>query len=212
MKKRVWIGLLACFVLPLTVSAQSPFDGTRKFDMNKAQFSEKPGVYLLQDGMYECKTCAPAYKINADGQDHKVTGHPYYDTRSIKIVDDHTIESTRKKDAKINGTSKWTVSSDGNTLTVVFSDSSATTGAPLTGTWKATRVAKGPDGSHTISGSWRTSKMENLSENGLLLTFKVAGNTLNMSTPTGQSYAAKWRSALQGRPRHHQRLCQAHQR
>jgi hypothetical protein len=30
-----------------------------------------------------------------------------------------------------------------------------------------------------------------VSENGLLITYKVDGDTLNMTTPTGQSYSAK---------------------
>jgi hypothetical protein len=33
--------------------------------------------------------------------------------------------------------------------------------------------------------------MENLSNNGLTLTFKVEGDSLSMSNPTGQSYSAK---------------------
>jgi hypothetical protein len=159
--------------------------------MSKSEFPKKPDVYLLQNGMYDCKTCAPPYEIKADGQDQKVAGHPYFDTQSVKVVDEHTVELTQKKDGKQNATSKWTVSPDGNTLTVVFSDSSATNGAPITGTFEDTRVAKGPAGSHAISGSWRAAKVENLSDNGLLLTFKVDGDTLNMSTPTGQSYATK---------------------
>jgi len=53
------------------------------------------------------------------------------------------------------------------------------------------RVAKGPAGSHAISGSWRMSKMDTLSENGLSVTFKVSGDTLTMSNQTGQSYTAK---------------------
>jgi hypothetical protein len=159
--------------------------------MNKSQFPKKPDVYLLQGGMYQCKTCAPPYEIKADGQDQKISGHPYYDMLSVKIVDDHTEEMKQKKDGKAKPTSKCTISHDGNTLTVVFSDSSATNGDAVTGTAESTRVAKGPDGSHALSGSWRTSKVENLSENGLLLTLKVDGDTLNMSSPTGQSYAAK---------------------
>ena len=33
--------------------------------------------------------------------------------------------------------------------------------------------------------------MEDFSDNGLFITFKVEGDTLNMSTRTGQSYSAK---------------------
>jgi hypothetical protein len=41
------------------------------------------------------------------------------------------------------------------------------------------------------SGSWRTTKFESLSDNGATFTYKIEGDALNMSTPTGQSYFAK---------------------
>jgi len=52
-------------------------------------------------------------------------------------------------------------------------------------------VAKGPAGSHAVSGSWVTSKMETLSDNGLTVTFKVEGDSLSMTNLTGQSYVVK---------------------
>jgi hypothetical protein len=52
-------------------------------------------------------------------------------------------------------------------------------------------VAKGPAGAHAISGSWRTTKLEGFSDNGLAFTYKVEGDSLTMTTPTGQSYTAK---------------------
>jgi hypothetical protein len=191
MKKLLWTGLLVASLTPVLAMAQSVFDGTWKVDMSKAQLPKKPDVYLLQADMFHCKTCVPPVDIKADGQDQKVSGHPYYDSMSIKVVDDHSIEETDKKDGKTVATSKWTVSPDGNTLIVEFSDSSDTNAAPVTGEGESTRVAKGPANSHAISGSWRASKVENLSDNALLVTFKVDGDTLSMNSPTGQSYTAK---------------------
>src|SRR5271165_4014615 len=191
MKKLLWICLLASILMPVSALAQSAFDGTWKVDMSKAQLPKKPDVYLLQAEMFHCKTCVPPIDIKADGQDQKVTGHPYYDSMSIKIVDDLSIEETDKKDGKTVATSKWTVSADGNTLIVEFSDSSDTNAAPVTGKGESIRVAKGPANSHAISGSWRASKVENLSDNALLVTLKLEGDTLSMNSPTGQSYTAK---------------------
>jgi hypothetical protein len=191
MKKPLWFVLLLFSLTPGLVMAQSAFDGTWKVDLKTAQFPTKPDVYLLQDGMYHCKTCVPAIAIKADGQDQKVTGHPYYDTASIKVVDDRTIEETDKKNGKVVATSKTSVSADGNTMMFEFSDSSATSGDPVTGKGEATRVAKGPAGSHAMSGSWRTAKMENVSDNGLAFTYKVEGDSLTMSNPMGQGYTAK---------------------
>ena len=191
MKKILFATLLMLWLAPVLVLAQSAFDGTWKIDMNKAEFPKKPEVYLLQDGMYECKTCAPPVKIKADGQDQKVTGHPYYDTAAVKVISDHEIEETDKKNGKTVATSKTTVSPDGNTLTFEFSDSSNTNAAPVTGKGEETRVAKGPAGSNAISGSWRMSKVETGSDNAITWTYKVAGDELTMTTPTGQSYTAK---------------------
>jgi hypothetical protein len=84
MKKLFVPGLFLLMLMPVLAMAQSPFDGTWKIDMNSLQFPKKPEVYLLQNGMYECKTCVPPINIKADGQDQKVTGQPYYDTMSIK--------------------------------------------------------------------------------------------------------------------------------
>lgn len=191
MKKPLWFLLFLSLLTPGLAMAQSAFDGTWKLDLKTAKFPEKPDVYLLQDGMYHCKTCVPMIDVKADGQDQKVVGHPYFDMMSIKVVDDRTIEGTSKKNGKVVGTSKTWVSADGNTLTFEFTDSSATNADPVTGTGEETRVAKGPEGSHAISGSWRTSKVDTVSDNALMFTCKVAGDSLTMTTPTGQSYTAK---------------------
>ncbi len=183
--------MLLFFLMPVSAMAQSAFDGTWKVDMSKAQLPRKPDVYLLQADMFHCKTCVPPFEVKADGQDQKVTGQPYYNSMSIKTVDDHSIEETDKIDGKTVATSKWTVSPDGNTLIVEFSNSSDTNAAPVSGKGEATRVAKGPANSHAISGSWRESKVYNLSDNALLVTLKLEGDTLSMNTPTGASYSAK---------------------
>ena len=75
MKTLLGIGLLASLLLPSLATAQSAFEGTWKIDTNKAEFPKKPDVFLLQDGIWECKTCVPPIKIKADGQDQPVTGH-----------------------------------------------------------------------------------------------------------------------------------------
>ncbi|MGB2620266.1 MAG: hypothetical protein WBC57_24010, partial [Candidatus Acidiferrales bacterium] len=130
-------------------------------------------------------------KIKADGQDQTVTGHPYFDTSAMKVISDHEIEDTDKKNGKTVATSKMTVPPDGNTLTFEFNDSSNSNGAPVVGKGEEIRVAKGPAGSNAISGSWRMVKMETVSDNAITWTYKVNGDELTMTTPTGQSYTAK---------------------
>jgi len=192
MKKVGFMIALGALLIPALAMAQSALDGTWKIDMNKVDFPKEPDIFLLQNGVYECKTCTPPYKIKADGSDQPVTGHPYYNTVAIKVVNDHKIEETDKKDGKVVANSTSTVSADDKTLSFEFSDSSNTNGGPpVTGKGETTRVAKGPAGSNAISGSWRTTKIENLSDNATVWTYKVNGNEITMTNPTGQSYTAK---------------------
>ena len=191
MHKRLVFWLAGAILVSVPALAQSAFDGTWKFNLNDAQFSKKPDVFVLKDGRYQCKTCVPPIDVKADGTDQPVTGHPYFDSVAIKVVDDRTVEETDKKGGKTVTTAKTVVSPDGKSATFEFSDSSNTTGDPVTGKGISTRVAKGPTGSHALSGSWVTSKMDTLSDNALLVTLKVEGDSLSMSNQTGQSYTAK---------------------
>ncbi|WP_114240490.1 hypothetical protein [Dyella sp. C9] len=192
MKKPLYPGLLLVALLcPPCAMAQSAFDGTWKVDMSKVQMPKKPDVLVLQNGTYDCKTCAPAFQVKADGQDHAVSGHPYYDSVAIEVVDAHAIKETDKKAGKVVATSTTTVAPDGKTAHFEFSDSSNTSSAPVTGSGDLARVAPGPAGSHAVSGSWVTSNLANLSDNAIFFTYKEANGTLSMTTPTGQSYQAR---------------------
>jgi hypothetical protein len=192
MKKLLFVTALATLLMPVVAAAQSLLDGTWKVDMSNISFPKKPDVFLLQNGMYSCKTCTPAVSIKADGTDQTVAGNPYIDTMAIDVVNDHVVKETDKKSGKVVGTSTTTVSPDGNTLSFEFSDSSNTNGGPpVTGTGEETRVAKGPAGSNTISGSWRMAKIGGLSDNGTVFTYKIDGSQLTMTNPTGQTYTAK---------------------
>lgn len=191
MSKLILALTLAALFMPAMGRSQSLLDGTWKIDVSKANFSPKPDVYVLADGMYECQTCVPAFKIKADGMDQAISGNPYIDTVAIKVVDEHTIQETDKKAGKVVGTSTTTVSPDGNAASFTFSDSSNTNGgAPVTGSGTSTKVAPGPPGSHAISGSWKFDKVENLSDNAAMWSYKVNGNQISMTSPTGQSYTA----------------------
>jgi len=46
-------------------------------------------------------------------------------------------------------------------------------------------------GPHAISGPWRFSKMETLSDNALTFTLRVEDDMLRMTNPIGESYSAK---------------------
>ena len=192
MKKLIAAVWCVSLLLPVLATAQSALDGTWKIDLGKTQLPKKPDVYLLAQGMYECKSCVPAIRIKADGAEHSVSGHPYYDRVGVKITDDHSVTLTRSKNGKPVASETITVGADGTTMHTKFTDSSATNAAPVTGAFDSTRVAQAPAGSHAISGSWRTSKLADVSDNALTFTYKTQGDVLSMTTPTGQSYAANF--------------------
>jgi len=187
MKKLLFLLLL----LPMLARAQSPFDGTWKIDLSKAQFPKKPDELLLKDGMFDCKSCKPPVKIKADGQFQPVSGHPYYDKMMVKVIDDKHVDSATTKDGKDAGKESRTVSDDGNTMTVAWTYYGNPTGGPVSGTDTMTRVGKAPAGANAISGSWREEKSDVAQADALIFTYKGGGDTLSMTTPTGQSYTAK---------------------
>jgi len=191
MNKSLSAGLCLLLLCPVSAMAEGPFDGTWKVDMSKVQMPKKPDVLVLKDGMYDCTTCVPPISIKADGQDHPVTGHPYYDAMAVQIVDAHTVKETDKKGGKVVATSTTTVAPDGKSARVEFSDSSNSSGAPVTGSAELKQVAAGPAGSHALSGSWITATMGEMSDNATQITFKEEGGMMSMSSPTGQSYQAK---------------------
>ena len=61
-----------------------------------------------------------------DGKDYPVTGDPNSDMRSLKKIDDHTLELTIKKGGKITGTGRIVVSADGKTRTVTVKGTDST--------------------------------------------------------------------------------------
>ena len=170
-------------------AAAASIDGTWKTDLSTMKVDSKPDEYLLKAGQFSCPTCTPPLTVAADGAMHPVTGRAYADNISVKVDDDHNVTRTGQKAGKTTGTAKYSVSADGNTLTVNFDDESGT--KPVTGSYTESRVGPVPAGAHAISGSWKQTKPPtSVSDEGLTATFKLDANVLHMTSPTGQSYDA----------------------
>jgi hypothetical protein len=196
--------LLAVVLLAsATLFAQSPFDGTWMTNLDTAKFPTKPDQYSLNSNTYECLTCVPKVSVQADGSDQKVTGHPYYDTIAVHVVNASSVEIIEKKGGKVMYSDTATVSADGNTLNDKFTDTTGT--QPVTGEVTSKRVSPGPAGSHAMSGSWRTEKVNTISDNGLTVTYQGTADGLKMSDQNGNSYDAKFDGKdypIQGDPGH----------
>ncbi|TAN06407.1 MAG: hypothetical protein EPN38_09220 [Rhodanobacteraceae bacterium] len=189
MKRLLIAGLALVLFVPVCAFAQSAFTGTWKMDPTTVHQSGQPLVMSLTNGMYHCN-CTPPINVKADGQDHAVTGHPGFNTVAIKVMNDHSIQETDKKDGKVVSSSTFTVASDGKTatseLTIYQNGSEIVNGKAAYG-----RVAKGAHGSNAVAGSWRLSHVVGASGNGLISTYKVDGKNISYSDPTGDSYTAE---------------------
>ena len=146
MKKMLCVVL---WFLPVVLFAQSPFDGTWKTNMAESKLSQKPYVFSVNNGMYDCESCAPKINVKADGQDQSVTGQAY-DTLSVQVVDANTIHVTPKKAGKTSVDSTRTASADGKTLTVSGTNYPADGSPSFKSESKWTRVCKGPAGSNGL--------------------------------------------------------------
>jgi hypothetical protein len=135
---KVVLALVAGFIAIAVgsgVQAQAPkgLEGTWTLNIAKSKFSPGPPPKSMK------VTYAPAgdaVKISVDvtwdagesqrwemtgkydGKDYPVTGNPGADMASFKLVNDHTGESTFKKDGKVTATNTRVLSKDGKTLTI----------------------------------------------------------------------------------------------
>jgi hypothetical protein len=176
-------------LFPVMLFAQTPFDGTWKTNMAQSKLSQKPNVFSVNNGMYDCESCVPKINVKADGQDQPVTGQTY-DTIAV-VVDANTIHLTGKKADKTEFEATRTASQDGKMLTVSNTNYPADGSQPFKVEVKWTRVSKGPAGSNATSGSWRIENV-NADAAGITVTWKGVGDGLSMSTPTGVSWEAKF--------------------
>ena len=184
--------LMAVMLLTLPAAAWAgALDGTWVGDVASTSIEGKPDTYLLQDGVYTCDACYPQLKIPADGKPHKVTGHSYYDEASATIVSPQVLAVKLTLAGKKSADRTLTVSADGNTLTEDFVDYTGPKPAPAKFVNK--RVKAGPAGAHAISGSWKPdNKNSTMSTDLVTVTYQETADGLKMSTPTGQSYDAKF--------------------
>jgi len=109
----------------------------------------------------------------------------------VQIVDANTIHLTGKKAGKTEFEATRTASQDGKTLTASRTDYPVDGSQPFKVEVKWTRVSKGSAGSNATSGSWRFENA-NVDASGLTSTWKSEGDGLSVSTPTGESWEAKF--------------------
>jgi hypothetical protein len=132
----VLLATAAFVTVASTAAAQTPAGlmGTWKLNLAKSKFNPGPAprsmtvVYapspkgrmsIVVD--LEPAEGAPLHwevTVADDGKDYPVKGNPNFDSASYKRIDDHTSETTFKKDKKVVATNTRELSADGKTLTI----------------------------------------------------------------------------------------------
>lgn len=181
--------LMLLWIAPTMALAASPFDGTWKTKADSFQMSGPPDAYEISQGMYRCTSCVPPINVKADGADQSVTGHDYYESVAVRIVNNNSVEWTRKKGGKIVGTDTLTVSGDGKTLTEKWVDYNGA--KPASGTSISKRLTAGPSGSHAVSGTWQQERFSDGSDSLVTVKYQSTADGLKMEW-NGQSYDAKF--------------------
>ena len=187
MKNTLALLLLA----PSILFAQSRFAGTWVMKMDRLfEFSGTPEEYLLNDGVYHCLSCVPKVDVKTDGNDQKVTGHPTFDTISVRVVDSTSVEFAYKKAGQPTFACTETVSPDGTAMTEEFTGDTDLS----TRDWTCDVYAieqQGPPGSHALSGSWQMRTVKNISTTGPTTTYETIKNGLRVSAG-GRQFEARF--------------------
>jgi hypothetical protein len=76
-------------------------------------FRSAADVMKISDG-------SASYEVRLDGADYPQS-EDVHSTRSMKLLDEYTLEETDKTDGKVFGGARWTISKDGKSMRVEFS-------------------------------------------------------------------------------------------
>ena len=133
MKARMFLLTTAlCFAGTALSFAQGPQMGTWKLDEAKSKtpagLSKNSTVIYTADGDNikvttdgtggDGKPTHTEWTGKFDGKDYPLTGDPTADSRSYKMIDEHTLDLTNKKGGKVTTSGKVEVSRDGKTRTL----------------------------------------------------------------------------------------------
>jgi hypothetical protein len=141
MKARtIVLNVVLCFVGAAFCFADDANMGTWK--LNEAKSKLSPGAPKNTSVVYEAagdnvkvtvegigsdgKPTHNEWTGKFDGKDYPVTGDPNSDRRSLKRIDDRTLELTVKKGDRVTTTGRIVVSADGKTRTVTVSGTDPT--------------------------------------------------------------------------------------
>jgi len=193
MRMKRWQGMSRGWVLVLTVLslpslAETPFAGTWQVDPERTEFSSMlPLKITIERGVFKNDSCASPVEVPADGGDHGVPGNPYFDAMSVRLPDARTAEIEQKGGATVVWRGRYVAGPDSRSMTLHFEDRRPV--HAVTGTIRFERVDEPDPAAHPLSGSWRASRLIDLSPSGRTLSFADIDNGLAMSASDGRSFS-----------------------
>jgi hypothetical protein len=121
-----------CFAGTALSFAQAPHMGTWKLDEAKSKIpagvvknstvtyaNDGDNVKVTTDGIDgDGKPMHTEWTGKFDGKEYPLTGDPTADSRSYKMIDEHTLDLTSKKSGKATNSGHVVVSKDGKTRTL----------------------------------------------------------------------------------------------
>ncbi|MEO7135466.1 MAG: hypothetical protein ABI024_14745, partial [Vicinamibacterales bacterium] len=125
--------LTLTFAAPGFAQTADPHSGTWVLNVNKSKYTpgpppkEQSSLYAVDGQSLTVSTKGTSadgtplttdFTAMLDGKDHLVKGNPDWDHVSVRRVDSHTLEFTRKQAGKVVQTSTSVVSKDGKTRTI----------------------------------------------------------------------------------------------
>ncbi|MGA9529263.1 MAG: hypothetical protein WBS24_14205 [Terriglobales bacterium] len=128
--------VVMCLVgVALCAAAENSMLGTWKLDESKSKIPAGASksvtvVYEAAGNELKCtidgvdgegKPTHTEWKGKIDGKDYPVTGDPNQSTRSVKKINDHTMEVTVKKDGNVMMSGRIEISPNGKSRTVILS-------------------------------------------------------------------------------------------
>jgi hypothetical protein len=130
--KMLLLTVALCFAGTALSFAQSPQMGTWKLDEAKSKIpagivknstviyaNEGGNVKVTTDGTDgDGKPMHTEWTGKFDGKEYPLTGDPTANSRSYKLIDEHTLDLTSKKSGKVTNSGRVVVSPDGKTRTL----------------------------------------------------------------------------------------------
>ena len=167
--------------------ANTPFAGTWRVDPQHTTFELQSTLMLeLAHGIYRRTSCAVEDQVAADGALHPLTDDPYYDAMSVSIVDDRTVDIVQQLKGREIWRGRYTIAEDLRSMKLDYRDARAA--VPVSGSIAYEREGAPDTGTHSLSGSWKPTKMLDLSESGRTYVFSDKEHGLTMHASDGRSF------------------------